>query len=113
MTPSDVSAALLLTEGLGACARIAVESRVSLRAYLAAAESSYRALATPAMGRPSPVDAWTPLVDAFGGVERLAEELGTTRRTLARWRAGSTSVPASRHGRIREMARRRKVQAPL
>jgi transcriptional regulator with XRE-family HTH domain len=59
------------------------------------------------------VDEWTPLIEACGGVGELADELGVTRRTLARWRSGATTIPRTRSAQVREMARRRGVSAPV
>lgn len=108
------AAGLLLTEGLGACARIAVESRVSEASYLSLARSLYRRLA-PA--RPGPVAAshgeWDPLLRACGGQTALARALGVSRLTVVRWVTGQRVPGESDTRAIRAAAKKRGVTAPL
>lgn len=112
MTPTQ--SVLLLTEGLGACARIAVEHRVSERAYLALASAMYRRLAGVSKGgRPAASHgAWDPLLAAMGGQAALAMSLGVSRKSVQRWIVGAVPGPDVT-AEIRAVARNRKVASPV
>lgn len=111
----DVRTGLLLAEGLGACARIAVDARVSERSYLQLARSLYRKLAgEPRGGRPAASHgSWDPLLGAVGGIAALARECIVARRTAQRWVSGQTVPDGEMQARIARLARRYGVGAPL
>ena len=109
----DARTGLLLAEGLGACARIAVDARVSEETYLKLARSLYRKLAgEPKPGRRSASHgAWDPLMRALRTQVRAAAELEVSRATLNRWLAGAEPDDEAKR-RIARVARKLGVEGP-
>lgn len=111
----DTERALLLAEGLGACARIAVDEGVTERTYLSLAQRLYRELAgLPQRGRRAASHGdWDPLLRAAGGQGKLAEALGVARKTVVRWVSGATSPGGEDPDRLRALARKHRVASPI
>lgn len=115
ISDSDASRALLLAEGLGACARIAVESEVGERAYIDLAKVIYRKIAGPPRRGPLPMPRgpWDEIVAEAGGQTRLAGLLDVSARTVRRWVSGATMPEPEMVGRIQRMATRLGVVSPF
>lgn len=111
----DARTGLLLAEGLGACARIAVDAKVSEESYLKLAQSLYRKLAgEPKPGRRSASHgAWDPLMRALRTQVRAAAELEVSRATLNRWLSGESEPDDRSVERIRRVAKGLKVPSPV
>ena len=66
------------------------------------------------MGRPVLLPKpWLPLVEAAGGVARLADELGVDTRTIRRWAHGDLPVSKIATIAIKTIAAQHRVKAPV
>ena len=115
MTSADIHAGLLIAEGLGATARLAVELRVSERTYLELARALYRRLAgEPKGGRPAQSHgAWDPLLRAVGGQTALAKALRVRRETVMRWVTGRSAPTDGASDRIADLSETLGVESPV
>jgi len=114
MTTSDAARALLLAEGLGACARIAVESEVGERAYLDLARALYRKIAgVDRGGRPRASHGpWDELLEALGTQANACDELRVSRPTLNRWLRRESEPNKEQRARIARIAQIYKARDP-